>query len=239
MKICLVNPPHPYLKQPTAQAPLGLLYIASALREKHIDVSVLDLGGQHYSDNFSIPSADLYGITGTVLDRVPCTVVAERIKVKHPKAKVIIGGPISLTPEYLDEGIFDSVVVGEGEKIIFDVMRDYPNLKWIYQAGRIVDLDVLPFPARDMIKAKGGNVFAFNKNYRTGGSIVLITSRGCPYGCYFCASPGIWKKKVCFRSVDNVLEEVDEVKNKFGITQLRFSDDTLTLRQHRLSDLCM
>ena len=47
MKICLINPPHPYLKQPTAQAPLGLLYIAAALRTQNIDVEVLDISDKY------------------------------------------------------------------------------------------------------------------------------------------------------------------------------------------------
>lgn len=238
MKVCLINPPHPYLKQPTSQAPLGLLYIASALRAQKIAVDMLDLSHKHYQDKFNVPKADIYGITGTVLDRVPCITVARRIKDRYPTAKVIVGGPISLTPEYITGNLIDAVVQGEGEQIILDVIDDFPNIQELYTANRIQDLDTLPFPARDLIPNLGGNIFAFNKNYRKGGSTVLITSRGCPYACSFCASPGIWKRKVNFRSVENVLAEVDEIKDKYGITQLRFSDDTLTLREARLSDLC-
>lgn len=238
MKVCLVNPPHPYLKQPTSQAPLGLLYIAAALRAGNVDVDLLDVSHKYYKDNFDIPEADIYGITGTVLDRVPCLNVAERIKDQYSNARVVVGGPISLTPKYIMGDMIDAIVQGEGEQIIFDIIDDFPHLKELYTAKRIKDLDAVPFPARDLIPDLGGNIFAFNRNYRKGGSTVLITSRGCPYACSFCASPGIWGRKVNFRGVANVLAEVDEIKEKFGITQLRFSDDTLTLREDRLNNLC-
>jgi radical SAM superfamily enzyme YgiQ (UPF0313 family) len=238
MKICLINPPHAYLKQPTAQAPLGLMYIAASLREKNMDVTLLDLSSKYWEDPFEFPLADIYGITGTVLDRNPCIEVAKRIKSSNNNCKVILGGPISLTPELIQDKEIDSIISGEGERIIFDVINDYPNLRKYYKSQRITDLDNLPFPARDMINDKGGNIFAFNKVYKSGGSSVIITSRGCPYNCSFCASPGIWNRKVYMRSVSNVIAEIDEIVSKYRIRQIRFSDDTLTLDTKRLSSLC-
>jgi len=238
MKVCLVNPPHPYLKQPTAQAPLGLLYVAAALREKQVEVLLLDLSDCYWEDQIDYPAADLYGLTGTVLDRRPCTDTAKRIKEQFPQAKIILGGPISLTPDQVADSAIDAVVAGEGEEVIFDVLKDFPNVQSYYKASRITNLDALPFPARDLTPHKGGNVFAFNKNYKDGGSTVLITSRGCPYSCAFCASPGIWNRKVVLRSVENVIAEIDEIVNKYHIYQLRFSDDTLTLDTKRMRNLC-
>jgi anaerobic magnesium-protoporphyrin IX monomethyl ester cyclase len=238
MKVCLVNPPHPYLKQPTAQAPLGLLYVAASLRTRGVDIVVLDLSDRYWEDEIEYPQADLYGITGTVLDRKPCIETAKRIKQKYTQAKVIVGGPISLTPDQITDPAIDSLVIGEGEYVIHKVIEDFPHVQATYKADRITDLDALPFPARDMILHKGGNVFAYNKNYKEGGSTVIITSRGCPYSCSFCASPGIWERKVTIRSIDNVLCEIDEIVNKHKIYQLRFSDDTLTLDTKRLRQLC-
>lgn len=237
IRVCLINPPHPYLRQPRAQAPLGLLYIAAALREASVPVTLVDLSAHKYTEDFELPDAEVYGLTGTVLDRRPCMVVTEHIRRWFPTAKVVIGGPITLTPEYLGVPV-DAMVKGEGEREILRVLLDYPELKPVYQAERILDLDSLPFPARDMVPVIGGNVFAFNKNYLPGGSTVIITSRGCPYNCAFCASPGIWNRRVIFRNVANVLAEVADVIERFGVRQLRFSDDTLTLKRRRLSELC-
>jgi len=204
----------------------------------NVEVMLLDLSGKHYEDDYEIPEADMYGLTGTVLDRNPCMHVAKVIKKKYKKAKVIVGGPISLTPRFLDFSVIDSVVVGEGEEAIKDVLSDFPNLKKEYIAKRILDVDSIAFPARDMIDDLGGNIFAYNKNYKKGGSTVIISSRGCPYGCAFCASPGIWKRKVTFRSPENVIAEIKEIKEVYGVSQLRFSDDSLTLNEQRLDTLC-
>lgn len=238
MKVCLVNPPHPYLKQPKAQAPLGMLYVAASLRKNNIPVEFIDLTDKQYEDVFELPEADIYGITGTVIDRKAIECVAKQIKARFPNSKTAVGGPIALTPQYLDCTCVDTVVLGEGEYTILDLVDAFPNWEIRYRAARILDLDKVPFPARDMLQDIGGNVFAFNKNYKDGGSTVIITSRGCPYSCAFCASPGIWNRKVVLRSVENVLAEVDEVKEKFNISQLRFSDDTLTLDTRRLRELC-
>jgi len=236
-RVCLVNPPHPYLKQPTAQAPLGLMYVAAALRNAGVEVTIHDLSGYGYDDDFHLPDADLYGLTGTVIDRLPVTAVAKQVKAQNG-GKVVVGGPISLVHDQLDPECIDSVVIGEGEESILHVLQDMPNLQRVYQAERIQDIDGIAFPARDLITDQGGNVFAFNRNYRDGGSAVIITSRGCPFSCSFCASPGIWKRRVTYRSVENVMAEVDEIIETYGITQLRFSDDTFTLRRDRLIGLC-
>ena len=167
LKICFINPPHPYLKQPKAQAPLGLLYVASAARNINTtDISVVDLGGFKYNDNLSLPEADIYGLTGTVLDRKPCSITAEYIRSKYPKAKIIIGGPIHLAAKDLDTSLFDSVVFGEGEYIIKQIIEDFPNVHSSYTGERIHDLDSLAFPARDLIDNIGGNLFAYNQNFK-------------------------------------------------------------------------
>ena len=238
MRVCLINPPHPYLKQPTSQAPLGLLYLASSLIDGGVDVSMLDLSGKHHEDEYKIPDADIYGITGTVLDRNPCMHVADEIRKNKKNSRIVVGGPISLTPQFLDFSRIDSVLVGEGEVEIFNLLGDFPNLKEKYIAERILDVDSLKFPSRDLLSDLGGNIFAYNKTYVDGGSTVLISSRGCPYNCAFCASPGIWKRKVTFRSAENVIEEVKEIKTKYNISQLRFNDDSLTLNEKRLERLC-
>lgn len=237
MHVCLISPPCPYLRQPKAQAPLGLLYVASALREVGVGVELLDLREKPLEGDFEFPEADLYGLTGTVIDRIPIEVVAQNLKQQKPDAKVVVGGPISLTPDLLDQRYIDSVVIGEGERTILSILDCLPHLQKTYRSERIRDLDSLAFPARDLIDDLGGNVFAFNQNYREGGSSVIITGRGCPYNCAFCASPGIWKRRVYFRSPENVLAEVDEIM-RYGVTQLRFSDDTFTLKRKRLTALC-
>lgn len=239
LSLCLVNPMHPYLTQPKAQAPLGLLYVAASVRKQGFPVEFVDLSDRHYEDDFDLPDADVYGITGTVLDRKPCHVVARKIKKMNRGAAVIFGGPITLSPEFINWNIVDSLVMGEGEYVIFDVLRDFPRMKQKYIASRILDLDVLPFPARDLLEGSlGGDVFANKRNYFEGGSTVISTSRGCPFACTFCASPKMWGRKIIYRSAKNVAEEIDQVISKYGVRQLRFSDENITCRRDQLVDMC-
>ncbi len=238
-RVCLVNPPHPYLRQPRSQAPLGLLYVAAALRQAGIEPDFVDLSDRRYNEEYELPAADLYGITATVIDRPGVLAAARAAKcASGGKGVVVVGGPITLTPQHIESPEIDTIVRGEGERAVLDVVADLPRPRRLYEARRIRDLDELPFPARDLLSVQGGNVFAFNRQYLGSESTVLITSRGCPFSCAFCASPGIWLRKVTYRSVENVLAEVDEIIGRFGVRQLRFSDDTLTLRRDRLQALC-
>jgi len=177
MKICFLYPPHRYLRDPSKQIPLGILYLVAVLRQKRIPVDFINLSSNKPR---SIPPADLYGLTGTVLDATECNRIAKEIKKLRPTAKIILGGPISLTPQYVDRSVIDSIIIGEGEEIIFDIISDFPNLKNTYKAFSIIDLDSLPFPAKDLSIVKG-SIFAYDKQYDPKGSTSIITSRGCTH----------------------------------------------------------
>lgn len=239
--LCLINPPHPYLVDPTAQAPLGLLYIAAVVRERGFEVKFVDLSGRHYSTlaEVDLPPADIYGITGTVLDRRGVHGCAALAKMQHPGCAVVVGGPITLSRDMLDWGVIDSFVMGEGEETIFEVLRDYPRIKREYHAKRIMDLDWLPLPARDLIDGPlGGNVFAHRKSKFGDESTVLSTSRGCPSACTFCASIKLWNRKIIYRDPKLVAAEVQHVIDEYGVRQFRFSDDNVTASRGRLNELC-
>jgi radical SAM superfamily enzyme YgiQ (UPF0313 family) len=67
---------------------------------------------------------------------------------------------------------------------------------------------------------------------------IIITSRGCPYECTFCASPKLCDRKIRFRSPDNVVEEIKYLINNFQIKEIHFEDDNLTLRRDNIEKLC-
>lgn len=238
-RTCLVNPPHPYLMQPKAQAPLGLLYVASALKDRQYPVEFVDLSDRHYQDCFELPEAEIYGITGTVLDRRAVEAVAKQIRATNPKAKIVIGGPITLSLDKLDSRLFDTAVFGEGERVILRIVKDYPNLLMRYRADRIDELDTLRWPARGMLgECLGGGVFANKEHYFEGGSTVFVTSRGCPFDCVFCASPRLWGRKIVYRDPSSVCLEIKNVVDRFGVRQFRFSDDNVTANPNRVEAIC-
>ena len=63
----------------------------------------------------------------------------------------------------------------------------------------------------------------------------IITSRGCPYQCSFCASQNTGYR---FRSAENVLKEIKQVKKRYGVKNFYFIDDTINVNKARLIALC-
>jgi radical SAM superfamily enzyme YgiQ (UPF0313 family) len=96
-------------------------------------------------------------------------------------------------------------------------------------AAFIDDLDTIPFPARDLLVNQA--------SYDSEDMGLLMTSRGCPYSCTYCAT-SIWDKKVRYRSVNNVIQEIKEVIKTYGTKQFAFKDDSFTVNRKRVIELC-
>ncbi len=134
-------------------------------------------------------------------------------------SKVVLGGPhVTLLPE---EGIryADSVVIGEGEltwpQAVDDALKG--ELKSFYSPPRTITLSddegIIPaFPRRDLV----------DKSYYVFQNLVL-TGRGCPFDCHFCSVTTIYGAKYRHRSVESVINEISNLKEKFFI----FIDDNL------------
>ena len=69
-------------------------------------------------------------------------------------------------------------------------------------------------------------------------STSIITSRGCPYNCIHCISKLIWKRKVRYRSVTNLVDEIEECVKRYDIREFNFYDDTFTLNKKRVVEVC-
>lgn len=241
--VCLIYLPKPYLRSPDAQNPLGLLYLAASLLENGKIVELKNYA--HLSDETAIddlPPANLYGITATSLEILHANRFAARIKQKYHDAKVVIGGPGTYAQEFIDPAVIDSICFGDGEYAILDMLEDAKNnqLKPVYYADPIHDLDALPMPARHLIKDhQGGDIFAYGKKYAEGQTTVITSSRGCYYKCAFCSAPSLtYNNSIRFRSPRKVAEEIRHVKEKYGIRQFRFSDDMFSATEKRTLELC-
>ena len=67
---------------------------------------------------------------------------------------------------------------------------------------------------------------------------IMITSRGCPYNCVFCSNCIVWGKKWRARSPKNVVDELEHLVKTYGIKQIDFSDDNMTLDKKRMAEIC-
>jgi len=112
------------------------------------------------------------------------------------------------------------------------------NNKRFYNEAYIEDLDSIPFPARHLLPIDA----AFSKNAFSSGDQeyagTLITSRGCPNSCSFCASETMWGRKVRFQTPENVENEIKQIIKDYGVHNFRFQDDTMVLKRKRLEELC-
>lgn len=240
--VCLIYLPKPFLKEPDAQAPLGLLYIAASLERYDIDVVVKNYAP--YTDDEAIedvPLAMLYGITATSMEILQADRFAEKIKQKYTNAVVVLGGPGSYSFDEAGPKHIDTVCYGEGEYVTRDILEDAYDgcIKSKYVGDAIRDLDSIPFPAREKLEYQGGNVFAYGKKHGEGQTTTITSSRGCPFKCAFCSAPSMTHNhRSRFRSPENLKKEIEHVIEKYEITQFRFSDDMFTANKKRVFEIC-
>jgi len=125
---------------------------------------------------------------------------------------------------------------GKGvEEIDGIAWRDNGSIRVNPKTRYIEDLDSIPFPARDLLpieKYFDINIpfMFFSKSSR---NISFNSSRGCPFKCRFCSSQNHWGRRIRFRSVESVLAEMEELKNRYGVEELKFEDDNLLVNPKR------
>lgn len=242
MKIVFVETPSPWLVRQDVHIALGPLYLATVLKREGYDVRVARPKKKEDFANFR--DADIICMSGTTLEysmNVECAIWTR----KHfPDIKILFGGihATAMHQDVSENGFFDAIGVGEGELIVLDMIRDVERgeLKKIYFSnGFIKDLDTIPFPDRTLIEGNyGRGIFAYRKTYISGGTESLMTSRGCPFNCAFCASNSMWNGKVRYRSVENIVAEIRQIVKSTGTKQFVLFDDNMTLNRKRCLKLC-
>ncbi|NVM35673.1 MAG: cobalamin B12-binding domain-containing protein [Candidatus Lokiarchaeota archaeon] len=241
---------------------LSLLSLASYLEKEGFKVEILDLNIKALKNKNILrvikeKNPIIIGITSITTSIYEAYRLARLIKANF-NATLIIGGPHATfsDEEILNESTFDIVVRGEGEEILSEIVRtikreqkldDIKGISYkkdgkvIRNESRefIVDLDKLPFPARNLVPLEKYGTHAFT----------IITSRGCPFGCKFCQVPGKDGLKWRHRSAANIIEEIKEVLKKYpnmkkvsGPEGKRpiafFVDDNFMVSIERIEEIC-
>lgn len=261
MNIALINPK---LKtwSPNVYAPLGLMYIASALEDEGHKLSIIDMNAQKISDErlFSkLDQVDIVGITGLITEYNEVVRLVNIIKNDNPLITVILGGALASThTEKLLESTFaDYVVVGEAERTIVKLVsaindnKDTHGIKGVaYASGSkviineaaelIENLDEIKFPARHLLNLKSYTTHHFKSYGMKVGEIksaTLISSRGCSYACSFCYRDVCGRRWRC-RSAQNLIDEIKELHEKYGFNGFVFNDDTFVVKRKRVLEFC-
>lgn len=242
--------------------PLGLAFLAAVTRqegyETHIvDSEVLGLTAEGACKEIMSHKPDVVGFTAVTISVHNAAAVARLIKNMDKNIITLLGGHhISAVPEDTMELFeeFDIGVIGEAEETIIDLLdaiknnrslkevkglmlRESDGLHFTGHRERIKNLDSLPLPAWDLLpqiaKYYCPPVHTVKKLPATN----LVTSRGCPGKCLFCART-VYGNRGTYFSADRVMEMIKDLYYNYGIREIQFRDDNFTVFRKRLIELC-
>ncbi len=232
---------------------MGLSLIAGILEKAGHTVNIIDADALKMSRAEAAAiagKADVVGLTAmtpminTALD------IARRIKENDPAMPVILGGAhATIMPEDTMSRApqIDIIVKGEGEDTIIELLgamesgrsidgvpgiifRKNGELLASSERKTRVDLESLPFLAYHLLPWE-----RYKPHPPHGRALPfagIITSRGCPYRCAYCSKP-IFGKKFRAQSPERVLDEIAYHRDRFGVREIAFYDDVLTLDKKR------
>ncbi len=234
--------------------PLGLLYLAAYVRQggRHqvqvLDMSARDVSLAGLADTVLSERPDLVGLTCITHNLASVKAAADVVKRAAPATRICIGGPHvrQFPEESMALDFVDFAVCGEGEVPfleLLDALQDGRSLDGMRSVGYkqdgrslaatvpavTTDIEGLPFPARDLVDRK--DYFYILGNRATFATI--LSSRGCPFHCTFCATPhGAYRA----RSARSVVDEMVQCRDA-GAEEIHFIDDTFNIRKSRLAEV--
>ncbi|MFF8960034.1 B12-binding domain-containing radical SAM protein [Streptomyces sp. NPDC014894] len=224
---------------------LGVAYMAAVLRQVGFTCEIREV--EHGSHRTAVEEIAAFGprlvcFTLMSLNVPSCVEFAEALREELPDVVVACGGPAgTFTGKDVLRGnpYADLVAVGEGEPLILDLVQrlalgesveDCPGIAYRRSDGElrqnpprplVHDLDVLPYPARDQLKAHGNKL-----EY-----VRVSTSRGCVAQCTFCSAPNLGNRVQAGkawrgRSAESVVDEVEHLVKEHHFRTLDFVDST-------------
>lgn len=164
---------------------------------------------------------DWVGYTSYTANVAAIDILSKRVRERAPDVRQVIGGPhATLDKSVLDRlPAIDFAVAREGEHVMVQLVEgvDPKTLAGVASRGllgikhngdaEVLDADQLELPER---KAFWGLT---EEQARTVDVSYVVTIRGCPYRCNYCASPYAWKRnKTQYRSPESVLSELEHLK---------------------------
>lgn len=261
MKVLLLQPNY---DAHVIHPPLGLGYLAAFLEKEGHQVALFD-GTLHNASNDDFVKAvkefnpDLIGLSVLSRGHALAKTIIKAIKKKFKKIPIAIGGTqVTAAPRLVLKDLgADFALIGEGEATLAELTKaleekkknfaQINGLAYKTPKGRlritkprelIADLDSLPFPAWHLMPPQKYRIAPILEPTQAQPIAPVLTSRGCPYNCSFCASNVTWRRRLRFRSVKNVIEEIKMLKEEFGVKEIHFCDDNFTIDIKRAEKMC-
>ena len=230
--------------------PISLAYVAAALKQARIDVSVYDdyteRGGRDtLFDRIRKYSPDVVGLSCVTVTAPRTFEIAAEIRNDFPDIRIVMGNihPSVFYEDILNRNLADAVVLGEGEVTAVKLVeawasggkldevkgiafRDNGSVKTTGVQDFVADLDSLPFPAWELFPVNRYRIFSFASVKEPG--TLILGSRGCPFNCTFC-SLKIMGRRRRRRSSSNIADEFEYLHGRFGYVQPSFIDPIFPL----------
>jgi radical SAM superfamily enzyme YgiQ (UPF0313 family) len=241
--------------------PLGILYLATILQERGVDVSVLDQPAKGYTIEETVKwvekeDPDILGFTTFSSSGRTATLLCREVMKIKPSIINVLGGYYAtfnanrVLKKYASVNI---IVRGEGENTVVDLVHTLKkggDLKKVlgitFREGNTVvstpdrplikDLDTIPFPDRSLLDVEYHSTIAGAK-IAVKKFTSLLFSRGCIHGCTFCSTQKFCNHRWRQRSINKTVEELQYLTSQ-GYKQFIFVDDSFTLNQKRVIQLC-
>ncbi len=200
-------------------------------------------------------SPDVVGISCLYSSHYPETIKICKLAKEIDKEIITITGgthPTFLPEQCMENRELDFIVLGEGEYTFRELLRRIEAGKHFteidglaYREGDeiqvnprikyISNLDEFPFPARELLPMDKYHQANLPHSHvsKSKMNTPVVTSRGCSMSCIFCSSTRFWGNQYRARSAQNVLDELEHLARDYGIKEIHFQDDNLTLNRER------
>jgi len=229
----LVNTPiqeysQDYKPEYSTTAPMGLGYLATISSRAGFDTKLIDAEAEKLTlseiqDRINSLNPQTIGVNAFATNYEISQKILRSVNIPNK----IIGGPHASLLKWAKEDNH-TIVIGESEEIILDVLKN--KAKGIVKGKFVKNLDALPFVDRSFFK---------NDPYEENGKMEasMNTLRGCIFDCVYCAVPELNGRRIRSRSIENILDEIEELKIA-GVNSIHFTDDIFNYNPARVSHFC-
>lgn len=237
--------------------PINELYLATHIRNSGIEVAFID--AQMEAWRYQALLQQKFREINAILIMSSTQSFKQDIRVLHEIKEqnsdvisILFGSHPTFMPDYcLQEDVVDYIIRREPEetaRLLLQSLEEkkpvenLPGIGFRTSTGTIhinhdapfIKMDRLPIPDRSLLPS---GVDYFNPVVKRVPYTTMQTSRGCPGRCIFCTAPEFYGKKYRFRSAENVLEELREIK-RLGYQEVFIRDETFTAMKKRNLEIC-
>ncbi|MAF20567.1 MAG: B12-binding domain-containing radical SAM protein [Parcubacteria group bacterium] len=241
--------------------PSGLGYIAAVLQKEGYDVDVFSQDKFHWPDQYLTEylNKNRYdfvgvGVIAGYYQYRKLLKISEAINRSKYRPFYVIGGHgPSPDPEYfLEKTAADAAILGEGELTIIELLEAVANNEPLEKVKGIAfrngektiiteerpligNVDSIPFPAFDLFPIPYYSLRRVPHTSYNDFLMDVITGRGCTFTCNFC-----YRLDEGFRprNVENIIEEINLLRKRYGITYVAFQDELLMSSKIRTEEIC-